>query len=520
MKTSKVTVSRDFTVDRTDDRLFGSFVEHMGATVYHGIYDPGSPLSDENGFRLDVLELVRELKLSMIRYPGGNFTSGFAWEDSVGPVENRPRRLDLAWKAIDPNTFGLNEFMKWLALAGSDPIMTVNLGTRGIDAARDLVEYCNFAGGSRWSDLRRSHGVEAPHGIKTWCLGNELDGPWQIAAKTADEYGRVACEAGKVMKWVDPDIELVAVGSSHSRMDSFPKWDRKVLMRTYDVADYLSLHHYIDRTALYSPISSVTGIDPKEAKIFLGTQEYLARTIHVDRQIHDVIATCDHVQSVRRSSRRMNLAFDEWNVIAAKKHADSDFQEWETGSPIDCGAHSMEDALAFASMMMSIVRRADRIKIACQSLLVNTGPLIIAKAGAPAWRNAIFYPFLHVSRYGRGMVLQTVVETPTYGTEEFESVPYLDLMAVHDEEGGHLTFFAVNRSPEAMPVELDIRDFGSVVMEEHIEMRHDDLDAANTMDCPDRVVPGHSNDTRVERGRVVGTLAGHSWNVVRLKLNG
>ena len=518
MNTVKVLLNKGYKIGKTDDRLFGSFVEHMGATVYNGIFEPGHNKADENGFRLDVMELVNELKLSSIRYPGGNFISGFNWEDSVGPLEQRPKKLDLAWRAIEPNTFGLNEFMKWVGMVSCDPIMTINLGTRGVDAARNLVEYCNFSKDSYYSDLRRSHGVEDPYKIKTWCLGNELDGPWQIASKTADEYGRVASEAGKVMKWVDPAIELVAVGSSTSRMENYPEWDKTVMMHTYDIADYISLHHYIDRRSLFGEISAKTFFNEKEKEVYLNTAQYLARTIYVDRQIHDIISTCDYVKSVKRSKKTMMLSFDEWNVIAAQKHAGTQYKEWEIGSPIDCGAHSMEDALAFASMMMSIIRRADRIKIACQSLLVNTGPLIIAMKNGVTFRNTIFYPFMHISKYGRGEVLQAMVNAPVYGTDEFDAVPVVDCLAVHNEELEELNFFVVNRNKSQIDIDLDVRDFGQAEVIEHISMVHENINAANTVEDPTKVIPHITNCIKIVNGHVESRLSGYSWNVIRLRV--
>jgi len=518
METAKVVLSKDYIVGKTEDKLFGSFIEHMGATVYNGIFEPGHYRADEDGFRQDVMELIRELNLSCIRYPGGNFVSGFNWEDSVGPVQNRPRRLDLAWKAIEPNTFGLNEFMKFMGKISCEPIMTVNLGTKGVDSARNLVEYCNFDKGSYYSDLRRSHGVEKPYKIKTWCLGNELDGPWQIASKTAYEYGRVASEAGKVMKMIDPSIELVAVGSSTSRMQSFPEWDRIVLMNTYNVVDYISLHHYIDRKLLFTEIPLETNYQEKERTIYLDTAQYLARSIYVERQIHDIISTCDYVKSVKRGKKDIKLAFDEWNVVAAKKHAGMEHRDWEIGSPIDCGAHSMEDALVFASMMMSIIRHADRIKIACQSLLVNTGPLIVAMKDGIAFRNTIFYPFMQMSKYARGTVLQALVKAPAYGTEEFEAVPIIDCLAVYNEELGELNFFAVNRSESYVDLDLDVRDFGKVDAGDHIIMAHEDITASNTADNPNNVAPYRTNDMAVSNGHVTGKLPGYSWNVIRLRV--
>jgi len=206
MRNVDVRLHRDFAIGTTHPRLFGSFIEHLGRCIYGGIFEPGHPAADAKGFRQDVMKLVRELSPTVMRYPGGNFVSGYNWEDGVGPVEQRPARLDLAWFSTETNHFGTNEFMDWCKAANVEAMMAVNLGTRGGDAARNLVEYCNHAGGTYWSDLRKSHGWPQPHNVKFWCLGNEMDGPWQMEHKTATEYGRIAAEAAKMMKWVDPSL--------------------------------------------------------------------------------------------------------------------------------------------------------------------------------------------------------------------------------------------------------------------------------------------------------------------------
>ena len=246
MHEARLTVDPAFRVGEVDPRLFGSFVEHLGRCVYDGIYEPGHPAADERGFRRDVAELVRELGVPILRYPGGNFVSGYNWEDGVGPVEQRPTRLDLAWRSIETNAVGLDEFLSWAGGLGIDPMIAVNLGTRGVDAARNLVEYANHPGGTYWSDLRRANGVPDPYGIKVWCLGNEMDGPWQIGHKTAAEYGRLARETAKAMRLVDPAIELVACGSSNHAMPTFGTWEATVLAETYDVVDYVSMHAYYE----------------------------------------------------------------------------------------------------------------------------------------------------------------------------------------------------------------------------------------------------------------------------------
>ena len=273
-KTAKTTFHRDFTIAHTDDRLYGSFIEHLGRAVYTGIYEPDHPLADEDGFRTDVMKLVQELRVPIVRYPGGNFVSGFRWEDSVGPKESRPRRPELAWRTIETNQFGLNEFMRWCRKVGTEPMMAINLGTRGADAARNLVEYCNLPAGTYYSDLRVQHGAPDPHNIHLWCLGNEMDGPWQIGHKTADEYGRLALETAKVMKWVDPSIELVACGSSNLDMPTFASWEATVLEHTYSHVDYLSMHQYYDNQAQ-------------------DTADFMASSVAMEAIIRSVNSICD-----------------------------------------------------------------------------------------------------------------------------------------------------------------------------------------------------------------------------------
>ncbi len=498
MKHAAITVSKDFKIGQIGDRMFGSFVEHMGSVVYNGIYEPDHPAADGNGFRMDVLGLVRELGLSVVRYPGGNFTSGYRWEDGIGPKGLRPVRPDPAWRQIETNQFGLNEFMEWVRLVGADPIMTVNLGTRGIDSARDILEYCNFEGGTLWSDLRKAHGVRDPYKIKTWCLGNELDGEWQIARKTAAQYGELALETAKVMKWLDPGIELVAVGSSARHMSTFPEWDRTVLEYTYDHADMLSLHHYIGKRENDTPT-------------------YLAMPMEMERQIEEVIAACDYVRGLKRSNKVMQLSFDEWNVW---REPDIPNVEWQVGAPYDWVRFRMEDALVFGSAMLTLLRRADRIKIACQSLLVNTIPMILTDKGGKAWRNPTFYPFLHVSKYGRGVALQCLVDSPKYDTSKYTDVPVVDPVAVHNEETGELTIFAVNRAAENVRLDLDVRDFAGMVFLEHIVLKHDRLDAVNTSEQPDEIIPRQGAGAVLDGGRGHVVLDPYSWNVVRFKGKG
>jgi alpha-N-arabinofuranosidase len=493
-------VDKHFVVGETDKRLYGSFLEHLGRAVYGGIYEPGHPEADEQGFRRDVLELVKELQVPIVRYPGGNFVSGYNWEDGVGPVEERPRRLELAWRTVEPNWVGLNEFMDWCRKAGSEAMMAVNLGTRGPDAARNLVEYANHPSGSYWSDLRIAHGYREPHRIKTWCLGNEMDGPWQIGAKTAAEYGRIACETAKVMRWVDPDIELVACGSSGLGMPTFPEWEATVLDLAYEQVDYISLHQYYGNR------------DNDSAN-------FLAQSLGMDQFISTVVATADYVKAKKRSKKTINLSFDEWNVWFHSNDADRKLEPWQIAPPQLEDVYTHEDALVVGCMLISLLKRADRVKMACMAQLVNVIAPIMTENGGAAWRQTIFWPYMHASRFGRGTVLVPLIQSTKHDTKDYTDVPDLESVAVYNEESGEVTVFAVNRRlEESLPFELDLRSFGDCSLIEHIVLESDDLKATNTKDNPDRVKPHNRGNAAVHGAKVEALLPKASWNVIRLKV--
>jgi alpha-N-arabinofuranosidase len=501
VNTARVIVDRDYQIGAVDPRLFGSFVEHLGRAVYGGIYEPGHPTVDGNGFRQDVLELVRELDVPFIRYPGGNFVSGYNWEDGVGPVEERPKRLDLAWMSTEPNLVGTNEFAAWAKLAGAEVNLAVNLGTRGIDAARNLVEYCNVAGGSAWSDLRREHGVEEPHAIRTWCLGNEMDGPWQIGHKTAEEYGRLALETAKAMKLVDPTIELVACGSSNARMSTYPDWELTVLDHVYEHVEYISLHTYYQQP-------------PGDLGTFLG------QSLEMDQQIETVIAASDFIRAKHRSQKQLMLSFDEWNVWYHSRERDrATMREdrWAFAPPLTEEPYTHADAVVVGTMLISLLKHADRVKIACLAQLVNALAPISTVTGGGVWRQTIFYPFLHASRFGRGEVLRLAIDSPQYESAGLGSVPLLEAVATRDEAAGTLTLFAVNRSQDAtLPVDVDFRGFPELRVVEHLVLEHADPNANNTIDQPETVVPHERGDASVDGSQLSARLPAISWNVIRL----
>jgi len=498
---AKMIVDKDFQVGEVDPRIYGSFIEHLGRAVYGGIYEPGHPQADEQGFRTDVLELVKGLDVPIVRYPGGNFVSGYNWEDGVGPIAERKKRLELAWRTVEPNLFGLNEFMDWCRKANTQAMMAVNLGTRGPDQARELVEYANHPSGSYWSDLRIAHGYKEAHGIKTWCLGNEMDGPWQIGSKTAVEYGRIACETAKVMKWVDPTIELVACGSSGLNMTTFPEWEATVLDHTYDHVEYISLHTY------YGNKANDAG-------------NFLAQSMGMDKFIHTVISTADYIQAKKRGKKKIHLSFDEWNVWYHSHEADRKLEPWLVAPPQLEDVYNHEDALVVGCMLISLLKRADRVKMACMAQLVNViAPIMTANGGA-AWKQTIYYPYMHASVFGRGTVLVPLIKSPKYDAKDYSDVPYLEAVAVHNEALSEVTVFAVNRHLSAeLPLELDLRSFGACRVIEHIVLEHDDLKAANTLSDPDQVKPHTGGNAQVtDSGQVQAALGKASWNVIRLKL--
>jgi alpha-N-arabinofuranosidase len=501
MKKAKMIIDRDFKVAEVDKRIYGSFIEHLGRAVYDGIYQPGNPKSDENGFRRDVIEMVKELGVPIVRYPGGNFVSSFVWEDSVGPVELRPRRLELAWQSLETNAVGVNEFAGWAKKAGADLMMAVNLGTRGIADACNLLEYCNHSGGTKYSDMRISHGVKEPHNIKVWCLGNEMDGPWQQGHKTMHEYGRLAEETGKVMKIIDPTIELVSCGSSYREMPTFPEWEAATLECTYDVADYVSLHQYYGNEAD-------------------DTADFLAKSDDMDEFIKTVIATCDYIKAKKRGRKNINLSFDEWNVWFHSKEKEMDIREntpWQIAPPMLEDIYTFEDALLVGLMLITLMKHADRVKIACLAQLVNViAPIMTEQGGGPAWRQTIFYPFMHASRYGRGMVLRPVIQTPVHDTSEHENVTDIVSVAVYSEEKEELTIFAVNRNiDEDIQVMIDVRGMEGYQIKEHIVLENSDMKLINGAGG-ELVSPKTTDQSTLEGGIITSMLHKASWNVIRL----
>ena len=439
--------------------------------------------------------------MPIIRYPGGNFVSNFFWEDSVGPVEERPARLELAWRSLEENKIGLNEFAKWTDKVNSNMMMAVNLGTRGIEDACNLLEYCNHPGGTKYSDLRIKHGVKDPHNIKVWCLGNEMDGPWQLGHKTMEEYGRLAEETAKAMKLIDPSIELVSCGSSALDMPTFPKWESTTLENTYDYVDYVSMHQYYGNR------------DDD-------TADFLACSDDMDEFIRTVIATCDYVRAKKRGKKNINISFDEWNVWFHSNAADDDITQnhpWQVAPPMLEDIYTFEDALLVGLMLITLLKHADRVKIACMAQLVNViAPIMTDQGGGAAWKQTIFYPFLHASRYGRGVALMPLVQTAKHDTAKHENVTDVESVAVYNEEKEELTIFAVNRTlDEDIELTTDLRGMEGFHLTEHIVMEESNLKLVNSS-YEQKVVPKTVNRSKMDGGIMTTLLGKASWNVIRL----
>ena len=499
---AKMVVDKDYKISKVDKRVYGSFIEHLGRAVYNGIYQPDHPSADEDGFRKDVIALVKELGVPIVRYPGGNFVSNFYWEDSVGPRENRKQRLDLAWRTLETNEFGINEFTKWCKKTDSEVMMAVNLGTRTTTDALNLLEYCNLDTNTYYADLRRKHGCREPYGIRTWCMGNEMDGPWQVGHKPAYEYGLLAAETAKAMKIMDDSLEFVLCGSSNVDMPTFPEWERITLEEAYDYVDYVSLHQYY-------------GNDDAD------TADFLAKTQDLERFLHTIICTCDYVKAKKRSNKQINLSFDEWNVWYHVMAADNEKMQrepWDRHPHLLEDHYTFEDAVLNGLILISFLNHADRVKIACLAQLVNVIAPIMTEDDGPAWRQTIFYPFLHASKYGRGYALQCPVSCGTHDTAKHSDVTDIESAAVYNDEKNEVTIFAVNRNTnDEVDFSADLRSFGKIDVAEHLVLESTDMRLENSA-AGEKVAPRTVTEHKLDGGIFETVMKPCSWNVIRFSI--
>jgi alpha-L-arabinofuranosidase len=497
---ARVYVDSRRTVAPLDRNLFGSFLEHLGRAIYEGIYEPGSKFSDASGFRKDVLDEIRQLGVPIIRYPGGNFVSGYNWLDGVGPKKDRPRTLDKAWNSIESNQFGTDEFLAWCKAAGTEPLMGLNLGTGTAEEAAALVEYCNVDKGTKWSDLRRQHGIADPYKVQHWCLGNEMDGPWQIGHMSATEYGLKAADAARQMRDVDSTLKLIACGSSGPLMPTYLEWDREVLEQCYQYVDGLSLHRYF-------------GNDERDSGN--DTSKYLALNLSMERQIAETIAVCDLVRGHKRSPKKLWLSFDEWNVWYRTTGGDDvDGQRKEAPHLLE-EVYNLEDALLVGGLINSLLRNADRVKIACLAQLVNViAPIMTDENGI--LRQTIYYPYSWALQFARGAVLSLLVESSTYEVAGLGQVGHLDVAGSLDHDGGKLSLFILNRDlSKAHDVEVVWEDAAPARVISASVLTGDDLKASNSFAVPKRVAPQSFAPPASTGGRTRFEVPARSYTVIQ-----
>jgi alpha-N-arabinofuranosidase len=383
-------------------------------------------------------------------------------------------------------------------------MLAVNLGSRDLNAARAFAEYCNHPGGTAWSDLRRSHGVEEPYGVRMWCLGNEMDGPWQIGHKVAQEYGRLANETAKAMKPLGKDVELVVCGSSNDAMPTYPEWEREVLEECYENVEFISLHKYFGNSSR-------------------NTLNYFGKIEETGRYIQAIAGVIDYVKAKKRTRHDVFICFDEWNVWYHNREADS--KAWRTWDWPEAPAlleedYNLEDALFIGGLLNEFIRRSDRVRIACIAQLVNVIAPIRTETGGRAWKTSIYYPYQFASLYGRGTALNVATDAPTYDCEVADDVSFLDAAAVDNTAEGMVTLFLLNRHlTETMDLDMAVLGYHGLTLAQHITIggQGQDLRAANTADAPDRVAPRDGTGLGLDGGRLIGALPPLSYHVVRLK---
>ena len=507
----RIIAHKDYVISKIDKRIYGSFLEHLGRAVYEGVYEPEHPEADENGFRKDVMKLVADLNMPAVRYPGGNSVSAFNWEDSIGPKEERPTRLDLAWKSKETNEFGLNEFILWCKKVNTEPIYAINLGTKGVDSARNVIEYCNHPSGSYWSDLRIKHGFKDPHNIKMWCLGNEMDGEWQVGHKTAQEYGKLAHESAKAMRLFDKNIELVACGSSSDTMSTFPEWEREVLDITYDSVDYISMHKYWSNS------------EKREVEK-QSTTTFLSNSIGLQKYITDVESTINFIKSKKRSKKDVKISFDEYqpwyhSMDLLIDHQNSDLKDWPKAYPILEEKYNLLDCLLVGTVINTFINNSHIVKIACMAQLVNVIPAISTVKNGISWRQSVYYPLYFASLYGRGESLQLKIDSPKYSSDIADDVTYIDASAVISEEEKSLSFFIVNRSEEEnVNLSFDLHNLKvNKILDQQI-INHENIYVSNTKDSPNEIIPKKTSIVFLQNDELSADILPLSYLFFRLEL--
>jgi alpha-N-arabinofuranosidase len=420
---ASISIQADTILHRLDPKIYGSMIEHLGRAVYGGIYEEGSPLSDPDGVRKDVLDAAKAWGVSIFRWPGGNFASGYHWTDGIGPKESRPRRYNIAWYEEESNHFGTHEYISYCRKLGAEPYICVNLGTGTPEEASNWVEYCNGTGNTYYANLRRKNGQDEPFNVKYWGLGNEVYGGYQIGHKDAEDYAKIALEAAKLMKWVDPDIRVVAVGFD-------AEWNRIVLEKLVHIVDYMSVHDYEGSPEYYESLGSIQNME---------------RRI---RETEDMIDLTDPLRlkgdptlewSIPKKKQRVEVAVDEWNIWY-RKH---DIWRREVPNPVE-EVYNLRDALWVASGLNLFQRMGKVVTLATLAQLVNVlAPILTSKTGL-VLQPTYFAMKLYCQECGPNY-LQANVISPTFSSKSFSDIRYLDISATLDDSKKTLSLGVVNR---------------------------------------------------------------------------
>ena len=427
---AKIKIDLERTTGEIDKLIYGNFTEHLGRCIYGGIYEPAAPEANADGFRKDVITATRNLGVTNVRWPGGNFVSGYHWEDGIGPKDKRPHRKDLAWGDVESNEVGTDEFLKFTKAVGAEPYFCVNMGTGSLDEARNWVEYCNAKQGLYYSDLRAKNGHPEPYHVKYWGLGNEMDGEWQIGHKNAEDYSKFALEAAKMMKWSDDSIKLIASGSSNYVRD-WAEWDRTVLNSLHNYIDYISLHHYSGNR------------DNDHNK-------FMAVTTQVENAIRITEGIINEVRSKYKMKKPIYIAFDEYNVW---------YRAWNEQKLEE--HYNMQDALVVALYLNVFVRNAHIVKMANMAQLVNViAPIMITNG--KLWMQPIYYPLQLFAQNCHGQSLETFVQCDRYDAGDYKQVPYLDVTSVYNGKTQEIIINVVNRHKDKAIETSIVNQFGNV----------------------------------------------------------
>lgn len=533
-KSAKITVHPDYKIGKVDKRLYGAFLEPIRHWVYGAVWNPNHPEADDMGFRKDVLTLIKEFGLSQVRLPGGNWTSGWEWENSIGPRSERRTQLDLAWRQLETNAIGHDEYLEWSRRAGVDPIYTLNLGSADLASAFHCVDYSLHPGGTYWSELRKKNGHPDPYPVRTWCLGNEMDGPWQIASWEKDPkgYGARAHETAKIIKWINPSCETVACGSCSPHTATYPQWDIDVLEQCYESVDYVSIHHYYS-----APEGNIDAL------------------LDVSRSFEDFIKTtlagCDFMKTKIKSPKTMMISFDEYGAHEAKpadpiywyngrrsnimefsgehlarpfKRFDDCVYDGQTAGPRKNS--QMLEALALNAIAMTLLRHADRVKIGCLTGFLQQ---VLRIDKDHAWKTAAYYAYEQLNKFGQGCSVMPIIDGPVHDVEQTktdywhenpagENVQLIEGAATVNDETGEAAIFYINKDQQNdIPVELDLRGFEGYKLLEHTEMYTGDPDARNSFENQEVLKPGTVAGSKLENGRMSTTAKKLSWNCIRLK---